>query len=274
MTEALPHTRRRATVRPPPDDERRLLAHVKDRQHDAAAQRIGHPDLGDALGAAAPRPQLRDAPRVRASPQLESERGSHVGVDAVCKLRSWPVPGMKNVLTVRSEPAAASIFRERGAHRSRPDLSLKLGDLFRVPLRFPVHRVLQPLQQLLEVRGARPALRAPGGDRHADRPRRWSVAPAARQGAGSDGSVRSVLRARRSSSLADLVVSSGTGRIAPALLLGHPADHQRAALHLLADEFQLRLALLLGSLTRRPHNARSPEVPDEGDTGAVGMLSS
>jgi hypothetical protein len=57
------------------------------------------------------------------------------------------------------------------------------------------------------------------------------------------------------SSPADLVVSSGTGPTAPTLLVSHPADHQRPALHLPADEFRLPLALLLRSLTRRPHDA-------------------
>lgn len=43
---------------------------------------------------------------------------------------------------VRSEPAVANIFRERGAHPSGLDPGLELGDQLRVPLRFTMHRVL------------------------------------------------------------------------------------------------------------------------------------
>ena len=59
------------------------------------------------------------------------------------------------MLTVRSQPAVASVLSEGCAHRSRLDLGLELGDQLGVPVRFPVHRVLQPLNQLLEVRHSR-----------------------------------------------------------------------------------------------------------------------
>lgn len=57
------------------------------------------------------------------------------------------------------------------------------------------------------------------------------------------------------------------GRIAPPLLLGHLANHQRTALDLLADQLELRLMLLLRSLARRlPRRTamgghRSPSLP-------------
>jgi len=59
------------------------------------------------------------------------------------------------MLTVGSEPAVASLLGEGCAHRSGVDLGLELGHQPRVPLRFPMHRVLQPLDQLLEVRESR-----------------------------------------------------------------------------------------------------------------------
>jgi|SRR5437764_3876886 len=62
---------------------------------------------------------------------------------------------MKNLLPAGSEPAVANVLGEGCAHRSGLDLSLELGDQLPVPLRFPVHRVLQPLDQLLEVRYSR-----------------------------------------------------------------------------------------------------------------------
>jgi len=43
-------------------------------------------------------------------------------------------------------------------------------------------------------------------------------------------------------------------RVPPALLFGHLADDQNPALDLLADQIELRLALLLGALTRCIHD--------------------
>jgi hypothetical protein len=90
----------------------------------------------------------RRAPR-RARARLAYRRG---GAQRAGRPR---LPGTKNVLTLRSEPAVASIFRERCPHRSGLDLGLELGDQFGVPLRFPVHRVLQSLELLLEACDAR-----------------------------------------------------------------------------------------------------------------------
>ena len=59
------------------------------------------------------------------------------------------------MLTVGSEPAVAGVLSEGCAHRSGPDLGLELGDQLGLPLRFPVYRVLQPLDQPLEVRQSR-----------------------------------------------------------------------------------------------------------------------
>jgi len=55
------------------------------------------------------------------------------------------------MICASSEPAIASIFRERGAHGSGLDAGLEFGDQPGVSLRFPVHRVLQPVELLLEV---------------------------------------------------------------------------------------------------------------------------
>lgn len=57
--------------------------------------------------------------------------------------------------TVRSEPAVAHVRGECLAHGSGSDLRLELGDELGVPLRLTVHRVLQPLDELLEVRDSR-----------------------------------------------------------------------------------------------------------------------
>jgi hypothetical protein len=47
------------------------------------------------------------------------------------------------------------------------------------------------------------------------------------------------------------VRSGRAGRVAPSLLVGHLADHERTALELLAHQLQLRFACLLGALARR-----------------------
>ena len=46
----------------------------------------------------------------------------------------------------------ASVLGERGAHGARLDLRLELGDQRRMAFRLSVHRVLEPLEELLEVR--------------------------------------------------------------------------------------------------------------------------
>jgi hypothetical protein len=62
---------------------------------------------------------------------------------------------MKKVVTSGLKPAAASILREGWAHRAGLDLRLELGDQLAVPLRFPVHGILQPLDQPLQVSDSR-----------------------------------------------------------------------------------------------------------------------
>jgi hypothetical protein len=49
----------------------------------------------------------------------------------------------------------------------------------------------------------------------------------------------------------------GPRRIAPALLVSHSTNHQRAALDLLADQRELLRPLLLGPLTRALHAVQS-----------------
>ena len=72
--------------------------------------------------------------------------------------------------------------------------------------------------------------------------------------------MRSVLHGRRSSSPAQPVRRSRTGWAAPTLIVGHRADHRRAALHLLADE-------LRRSLTRRAHSASLSRRADAHSAG-------
>ena len=64
-------------------------------------------------------------------------------------------PRDKNVVTLGLKPATASVVRERCAHHSRLDLLLELSDQPGMSLGFPVHGVLQALDQPLQVRDAR-----------------------------------------------------------------------------------------------------------------------
>ncbi|HEY2437261.1 MAG TPA: hypothetical protein VGH93_08765, partial [Solirubrobacteraceae bacterium] len=59
------------------------------------------------------------------------------------------------MVTVRSDPSVARVLREGRAHRARLHLVSEIGDQLRLTLRFAMHRVLQSLEQLLDVRDAR-----------------------------------------------------------------------------------------------------------------------
>jgi len=53
------------------------------------------------------------------------------------------------------DPAVASVLAEGRTHGRGLDLSLELGDQLGVPLSLAMHRVLEPLHELLEVGEAR-----------------------------------------------------------------------------------------------------------------------
>lgn len=75
---------------------------------------------------------------------------------------------------------------------------------------------------------------------------------------GSAGSGKSIPHARGSSPTCESLRLDRARRIPPALLIRHPPDHERAALDLLADDLELRSALLLGSFACRRHAITYP----------------
>lgn len=93
---------------------------------------------------------------------------------------------------VGSDPSFASVFGERGAHRFGLQLGLQLADQLRMTLRLAVNRVLQALDQLLEVgetrlerlqpfglrvaRLARRSIAGRGETTHLTQPRRQTIA--------------------------------------------------------------------------------------------------
>lgn len=110
-----------------------------------------------------------------------------------------------------------------------------------------MHRVLEPLHELLEVGNSRLELpKAVLSRIDAGRLLRLSgrVGTAPKAAEPRDQSIK----LRHSSTLTSALGRNRTRRIPPALFLGHLADHQRAALDLLTHQLELRLALLLGSL--------------------------
>jgi len=120
-----------------------------------------------------------------------------------------------------------------------------------------VHRVLQPLHELLEVRDAslkRTEVIPLGTD---GRWRGWFVSSLGRAAKLADPGDQSLTLAHTSPPTGSLRLRCDR-RVAPALLLGHLPDHQRAALNLLADPLELLSPLLLGTLTAALHNLTSP----------------
>ena len=114
-----------------------------------------------------------------------------------------------------------------------------------------MHRVLQPLHELLEMRDSRlERLNRVLSRIDARRlPRALSCCPAANLADPRDQSL-----GRSHTSPPDRTLGRCRAvRIPPTLLLGHLADHQRTALDLLTNQFELRLALLLGFFPRALH---------------------
>lgn len=119
-----------------------------------------------------------------------------------------------------------------------------------------MHRVLQPLHELLEM-----------GDSRLERPNlilfridAWRLSRLLSFCAVpnlADPCDQSLGRSH-SSPPARTLGRCRAVRIAPTLFLCHLADHQRTALDLLANQFELRLALLLGSLPSAFHLVTSP----------------
>ena len=147
--EDLTHAARPSAVGLPPDNEWLVWPHIEDRQHGAAAQRVGDTDLGNAIHASPPCPQPQDATGARSTAHLEFDHAAHVVVRALDESRVGIDTRDEKRGHVGLEPAAAGILRESCAHRPGLDLALELGDQLGMPLRFPVYRILQPLDEAL-----------------------------------------------------------------------------------------------------------------------------
>jgi hypothetical protein len=120
-----------------------------------------------------------------------------------------------------------------------------------------MHRILQPLHELLELcdsRLERPKATLPRIDAGSLFRLISRSGPAANLADPRDQSIKLA----HSSPPARTLGRNRATRIPPALFLCHLADHQRTILDLLTHQFELRRALLLGSLPIALHLAASP----------------
>jgi hypothetical protein len=92
---------------------------------------------------------------VGSTAHLELDDTAHITIRALDDTGVAADTGDEKRGHVGSKPAAASIVSEGCTHRPGLNLGLELSDQFAVPLRFPVHGILQPLDLLLKVRDAR-----------------------------------------------------------------------------------------------------------------------
>jgi hypothetical protein len=159
---------------------------------------------------------------------------------------------MKNVVNGSLQPALARVVAQRSAQRRGLDPRLDVAEPLAEAGRLAVNRILQPLDELLEV--ADPGLERP----------ELSLA-------GADGGrLRGLIGLRGTATnlpdppyqtfaLVHVSPPAGSldrrraGRVAPSLLVGHPADHQRPAVDLLANQRKLLFALLRGALALALH---------------------
>src|SRR5436309_9946201 len=169
--------------------------------------------------------------------------------------------GLDSQFRARATAACLWWIRARGCERPRPETRSSFraqpepGARRSSSRAAPIPGAPSPAAPQPAARGAPLAPRALGAVRPADRPRGSSVDRRSWRHGVPGGSAQSVPRGRPPSSPPELFRLSRTGWIPPPFLFGHLADHQRAALELLADQVQLRLTLFLSPLTRRLHNA-------------------
>jgi hypothetical protein len=155
------------------------------------------------------------------------------------------------------DPALASVLVHGSAERRWFDPSLEFPDSLSLPYRIPMHRILKPLHEMLEVRDpsfqhseqTRLGLYCAGLCRFAVRLRIAAHVP--------DPS-NQPLALTQGSPPTSRLVSRRAPRVSPALFIGHLANHQRAALHLLAHKLALLSPFLLDPLTRTLHGITSP----------------
>lgn len=103
---------------------------------------ISRAELTNRTPTSPPRPQSQDATGAGSTAHLEFDHAAHVTIRALEENGIAPDTGDEERGHFGSEPAAAGVLREGGAHRPRLDLALELGDQLGMPLGFPVHGVL------------------------------------------------------------------------------------------------------------------------------------
>jgi len=192
-----------------------------------------------------------------ATAHLELGLSADLAGRALAGARIVSDPGNRERGHCSLQSALASVLAHGRAERRGLNPRLKLADPLAHSCRLAVHGILQNPARL--ARGARSGPRAPAA--HPGRGRSWSAScghPPRRTCDESAGSGRSVPHARACSPPPGALWLRCDRRVAAAFLIGHPADHQRATLDLLADPLELLSPLLLGPLTRGLHTVTSP----------------
>jgi hypothetical protein len=137
------------------DDERVTRTHVEYRDHDPPAQRVDAADLRNAINAPPARPQPKDSTGTRQTPELKLDPPAHLAVRVLDAARVTDDPGDKESGHAWLQSARASVLAQRLAERPRMRPILELRHPFGRSRGLPMHRVLQPLHELLEMRDPR-----------------------------------------------------------------------------------------------------------------------
>jgi hypothetical protein len=122
-----------------------MISHIEDRHNGSATERIALADLGDAVDASSPCPQLQDPAIARATTHVELDLSTHV---TVCVLDDAQVIRRSRDEErghARLQAALASVLAQGRAEDGRLDLSLEIGNPLGLPLRLTMHGVLKSL---------------------------------------------------------------------------------------------------------------------------------
>jgi hypothetical protein len=150
------------------------------------------------------------------------------------------------------EPALASVLAQGLAERPWFDPSLEVRDSLALAHRIAMHRVLKPLNELLQVRD--PSFKRPNPIGLRLYAARLCSLASRRSGAADLPDPRSQpVALRHRSPPTSRLGLRGAWRVAASLFVGHLTYHQRAAVHLLAHQVQLLGPLFLDPLTRALH---------------------
>ena len=128
-----------------------MAAHIEHRDDRPAPQRIARADLGDAVDPSPPRPQAADPASGGRTTHLTLKLEAHPDIRVLHDAQIARDAGDEERGLAQLQPALASALAQSPANRCGLDPILELGDPLALPRRLAVHRVLERLEQLLDV---------------------------------------------------------------------------------------------------------------------------